>query len=432
MTWDDGEPMLERVFSAKLEALLGPARTRDEPVTARHEAIAASLQVVFEDAAFHVLNGLHARDAVVAPLSGRRLRDEQRGQRQDPRADAVQGGLHPAGVRRQRHGARRGLLGLEPGARPSRARFVMRHGYWGPAFDDRRDRRRRSAIARSTTSTRRGCQIVHVRRARRRVRLDGASASPTARSSAGSRAAWSGARGRSATAASWPTRAAPTCARSSTRRSSSARSSGPFAPSVLEEAHGEYFVGSVPDPFMMQVYPVRAEKQAVIPAVTHVDGSGRLQTVNREGEPALLGADSRVRARNRRAGRPEHVVQRERADRAPAGRGARLLPAHADGRAGARRHRDHQGKCVADIGHGDGRRAEAGWRLLTREKARWTGVAHGHWSPAARRSSARTWSTRSSSDGRHGARRRQPEQRQARRTSGRTSMPDASSSSRPI
>src|SRR6185503_6950743 len=59
MTWDDGEPKLDRVFSGKLEELLGLARTGDEPVTARHEAIAASLQVVFEEAAFHVLRGLH-------------------------------------------------------------------------------------------------------------------------------------------------------------------------------------------------------------------------------------------------------------------------------------------------------------------------------------------------------------------------------------
>src|SRR6185312_16669735 len=49
----------------------------------------------------------------------------------------------------------------------------------------------------------------------------------------------------------------------------------PFAPSILEEAAADYFVGAVPDPFMIQVYPVRAEKQSVIPAVTHVDGSGR-------------------------------------------------------------------------------------------------------------------------------------------------------------
>jgi carbamoyltransferase len=59
----------------------------------------------------------------------------------------------------------------------------------------------------------------------------------------------------------------------------------PFAPSILEESLEEYFVGAVPDPFMIQVYPVRPEKRAVIPAVTHVDGSGRLQTVSRATSP---------------------------------------------------------------------------------------------------------------------------------------------------
>jgi carbamoyltransferase len=59
----------------------------------------------------------------------------------------------------------------------------------------------------------------------------------------------------------------------------------PFAASVLEERFDEYFVGAVPDPFMVQVYPVRPSKRNVIPAVTHVDGSGRLQTVSRATNP---------------------------------------------------------------------------------------------------------------------------------------------------
>ena len=59
----------------------------------------------------------------------------------------------------------------------------------------------------------------------------------------------------------------------------------PFAPSVLEEALDDYFVGAVPDPFMLQVYPVRPDKRAVVPAITHVDGSGRLQTVSRRSNP---------------------------------------------------------------------------------------------------------------------------------------------------
>jgi carbamoyltransferase len=59
----------------------------------------------------------------------------------------------------------------------------------------------------------------------------------------------------------------------------------PFAPSIAEEALDDYFVGAVPDPFMQQVYPVRPEKRAVLPAITHADGSGRLQTVSNATNP---------------------------------------------------------------------------------------------------------------------------------------------------
>jgi carbamoyltransferase len=59
----------------------------------------------------------------------------------------------------------------------------------------------------------------------------------------------------------------------------------PFAPSVLQEHVGEYFDQTYPDPFMIKVYNVLPEKRSVIPAVTHVDGTGRLQTVDREHAP---------------------------------------------------------------------------------------------------------------------------------------------------
>ena len=59
----------------------------------------------------------------------------------------------------------------------------------------------------------------------------------------------------------------------------------PFAPSILREAVGEWFEQDDDVPFMMQVFQVRDEKRALIPAVTHVDGSGRLQTVHRETNP---------------------------------------------------------------------------------------------------------------------------------------------------
>src|SRR5205823_506546 len=56
----------------------------------------------------------------------------------------------------------------------------------------------------------------------------------------------------------------------------------PFAPSVLREAVAEWFEHDDDVPFMMKVFQIRESKRALIPAVTHVDGSGRLQTVSRE------------------------------------------------------------------------------------------------------------------------------------------------------
>jgi carbamoyltransferase len=70
----------------------------------------------------------------------------------------------------------------------------------------------------------------------------------------------------------------------------------PFAPSVLQESVGDWFEESYPDPFMLKVYPVRPERRAQIPAVTHVDGTGRLQTVSRVENPrywALISAFGR-------------------------------------------------------------------------------------------------------------------------------------------
>ena len=59
----------------------------------------------------------------------------------------------------------------------------------------------------------------------------------------------------------------------------------PFAPSVLEERANDFFHADRPAPFMTEVYAVRAEKRPVIPAVTHVDGTARLQTVSKSVNP---------------------------------------------------------------------------------------------------------------------------------------------------
>lgn len=67
----------------------------------------------------------------------------------------------------------------------------------------------------------------------------------------------------------------------------------PFAPSILKEATSEYFEKVDDVPFMEKVFPIKKEKHEAIPAVTHVDGTGRLQTVDKKDAPryhALISA----------------------------------------------------------------------------------------------------------------------------------------------
>ena len=59
MTWDGGEPKMGPVYSKDMEGLLGPARTPGEAITERHEVIAASLQAMYEEAFFNLLNYVH-------------------------------------------------------------------------------------------------------------------------------------------------------------------------------------------------------------------------------------------------------------------------------------------------------------------------------------------------------------------------------------
>jgi carbamoyltransferase len=278
MTWDDGEPTMGPVYTKKIEALLGPARQPEEPLEPRHEAIAASLQVVFEAASFHVLNALHRKTRIprLCLAGGCAMNSVMNGKIRE-RTPFEEVYVQPAA----------GDNGTALGAafhvwhqvlgRPRR--YVMEHAYWGPEFGDGEIPRELEARAEALNGL--GCRV-------RKIEAEAELCRWTAeRIAEGKVVGWFQGR------MEWGARALGNRSILADPRRSDMREIintkikfrekfRPFAPSILEEALNEYFVGAVPDPFMIQVYPVRPEKRAVIPAVTHVDGSGRLQTVNRE------------------------------------------------------------------------------------------------------------------------------------------------------
>lgn len=281
MTWDEGEPTMGPVFTPKLEALLGPARRPDEPLTARHESIAASLQAVFEEAAFHVLNGLYERTRLprLCLAGGCAMNSVANGkvrERTPFREVYVQPAAGDNGT------ALGAALYVQHQVLGAPRRFVMDHGYWGPEFGE-------AAIARALAAR---AQDVARQSATPRTIDDEADLCrwTAARIAEGKVVGWFQGR------MEWGARALgnrsiladprrPDMREVINTRIKFREKFRPFAPSIAEEALHDYFVGAVPDPFMIQVYPVRPEKRGVIPAVTHVDGSGRLQTVSERTNP---------------------------------------------------------------------------------------------------------------------------------------------------
>jgi len=281
MTWEDGEPTIGTVFTPKLEALLGPARRSDEPLDARHEAIAASLQAVYEDAAMHVLTHVQratgatrlclAGGCAMNSVANGKIRERTRFRDVFIQPAAGDNGTALGAALHAWHAS-----GTHP------RDFVMEHGYWGPEFSD--------AEIGAVLDAARGAIDEH--RCTRRACPDAAALDEwtAAQIAAGRIVGWFQGR------MEWGARALGNRSILADPRRADMREIintrikfrerfRPFAPSVLEERVDEYFVGAVPDPFMLQVYPVRPDKRAAVPAITHVDGSGRLQTVSRRSNP---------------------------------------------------------------------------------------------------------------------------------------------------
>jgi carbamoyltransferase len=275
MTWDDGEPQIGTVYTPKLEMLLGPARRADEPLKSRHEAIAASLQSVFEDVVFHVLRHLQRSSGASALcLAGGCAMNSVANGKIREQTEFRELFIQPAaGDNGTALGAAFHVYHSESSAARS---FVMDHGYWGPEFQDR-------DICQALEN--RASEIGAARCGRRVWSDDDALDEWTAAQIASGRVVgWFQGR------MEWGARALGNRSIVADPRRADMRDIintrikfrerfRPFAPSIDEAAVDEYFAGATRDPFMLQVYPIRPDKRAVVPAVTHVDGSGRLQTV---------------------------------------------------------------------------------------------------------------------------------------------------------
>jgi carbamoyltransferase len=82
----------------------------------------------------------------------------------------------------------------------------------------------------------------------------------------------------------------------------------PVAPVVLEEDAPDWFINAHHSPFMLFVYDVKADKAGKIPAVRHVDGTARIQTVNKQQHPLYYDLLQAFKKKNRSTGVNKYFI----------------------------------------------------------------------------------------------------------------------------
>ena len=275
--WDGDAPKINRLYSEHLVDLFGPVREKDQPLEPHHKDIAHSIQDCYERTFFHMLNALHDKHGIdnltIAGGCGMNsvangkvhLRTPYKQIYVQSAAGDAGGAIGAAIIAGQRHDVKVGAS--------------MNHSYWGPSFTDQtlselikqnrvKLQQANCAIEFNVTQEKLVDQVSdHIISGRVIGWFQGAM--------------------------EWGPRALGNRSILGDPRRSDMKdilnlkikrreSFRPFAPSVLREHVKDWFESDADVPFMMKVFQINETQREKIPAVTHVDGSGRLQTVTHE------------------------------------------------------------------------------------------------------------------------------------------------------
>ena len=269
-TWNDCSPTVGRIYSEYMEQRLGPARRDNQEITQRHKDLAASLQAVTEEIYLHVLREAQqvTKQKNLALAGGVAFNSVANGKilsNTDFEHIYIQSAAGDAGT------ALGSASYVQNSILNNKRRFVMSSSYWGPSYSDKEIE---DALIQNEIAFRKfsDSDLFHT---------------VATAISEGKIIGWFQGR------VEWGPRALgnrsilvdprrpdmPSILNDRIKRRENFR---PFAPSILLENTSDYFEQSYPDPFMLKVYKIKEEKRPLIPAVTHVDGTGRLQTVSKD------------------------------------------------------------------------------------------------------------------------------------------------------
>jgi carbamoyltransferase len=296
MSWAEADqtPVLGKMYSDAMPRKLGPVRAPGAPIDQRHKNLACSLQARLEEVYLGMLRRLAEETGMKSVCLAGGVAFNCVANGKIPSSTGFENVyVHPAA----------GDAGLAVGAAQfvwhqvlgNPRAFEMEHAYWGPEFS--RDEIREAVGASRLFSQ--GCTI-------RELPEDELLEKTAAIVAGGKILGWFQGR------AEWGPRALgnrsivadprrPEMKEILNRRIKHREIFRPFAPSILAEKTGEWFEQTHPSPFMTMAYPVKLGLREKIPAPTHVDGTGRLQTVTSSANPRYW---KLIRAFERQTGVP--------------------------------------------------------------------------------------------------------------------------------
>ena len=302
-TWE-GLPEVGKLFSDTLEGLLGPARAKGEELTQRHKDLARSIQAMYEEAFFHLLSRAY-RDEPCPNLvlsGGCAMNSVANGKvtRNSPFQNVyIQSAAGDAG----------GAIGAAMVVARKEADIVrpklVNHAYLGPAYDE--GQIEELLVSRKDDIVSAHCEIVKYEDLSELCDVTAAAIAE------GLVVGWYQGR------LEWGPRALGNRSIVCDPRRADMKdilnlkikrreSFRPFAPSILRNAVKDWFEVEDDVPFMMKVFPIRAEKRTEIPAVTHADGTGRLQTVFEETNPRYHALITAFEKKNRSTHRSQYEL----------------------------------------------------------------------------------------------------------------------------
>ena len=300
-SWNDCSPKVGTLFKPALCELLGPIRDPKAPLEQKHKDIARSAQAIYEEAFFALLRALHAKHpsdnlalsggcAMNSVANGKVYLNTPFKKMYLPAAAGDAGGaIGAAACVAAKMESRRAKV--ESSASPSLAaassNFSFRisnleAAYLGPEFSDAEVQELLESRKQEMRET--GCAVEQITNSQELcTRTAEAIAEGKVVGWFQGRMEWGPRALGNRSILGDPRRAdMKEILNAKIKRRESFR---PFAPSILREAITNWFEQDDDVPFMMEVFQFRSQQRSKVPAVCHVDGSGRLQTVHRETNP---------------------------------------------------------------------------------------------------------------------------------------------------